>query len=183
MLAAARRAAAEVDADLVLVPAGSGLELGDEFEHAVLGLGDGEVAELDAGAAHAAFAEVRGLVVEAERVEVGLERGEIRLGHVQDEEILLCGETDRVQSGRAIFFGEGAEFAEDAIADASAGEADADPVKIALLLLVNAEVIGLLVFDDGEVRVPLHLEIQQFLHFRRRPFSMPPRATNRRRGT
>ncbi len=41
MLAAARGAAGEVDANLVLVPAAGGFELIDKGDHAVLGLGDG----------------------------------------------------------------------------------------------------------------------------------------------
>ena len=58
MLSATGWAAGEVDADFVLVPAAVGFELIDQCDHAVLGLGDGEIAEFDAGAGDAAFAEV-----------------------------------------------------------------------------------------------------------------------------
>ena len=82
MLAAGTRATAEVDADFSLVPTAGRFELIDERDHAVLGLGDCEIAELDAGATDAAFPEIGRLVVEAEVVHLALEVGEIFLGDV-----------------------------------------------------------------------------------------------------
>ncbi len=77
--------------------------------------------------------------------------------------------------GAQYFAARAPSFAEDAVADAAAGEADADPVKIALLLLVDAEVIGLLILDDGEVGVALELEVEQRLDFAASAaLSMPP---------
>jgi hypothetical protein len=108
MLAATGGAAGEVDADFVLVPAAGGLELIHQCDHAVLGLGDGEVAEFDAGAGDAALAEVGGVVHELVRVEVGLEGGDVGLGDVDEEEVLLVGEADGIEAGGAVFGGEAA---------------------------------------------------------------------------
>jgi len=60
MLAAGTRTTAEMDADLFLIGSALGLKLFHEQHHAVLRLGDGQVAELHAGARDAALPEIRG---------------------------------------------------------------------------------------------------------------------------
>jgi hypothetical protein len=57
VLAAGTRAAAEMNPDFAFVPAALRFELIDEFDHPVLGLGNGEVAKLDTRATHAGLCE------------------------------------------------------------------------------------------------------------------------------
>ena len=108
------------------------------------------------------------------RVEFGLERGEVRLGDVDQEQVLLVGEADGIQAGRAVFRREVGDDFELAAADAAAGEVDADPVEAGLFLRVDAEVIGLLVLELGEIGVALEREIEARLDFLRRSRSHAP---------
>ena len=184
MLAAGTRAAAEVDADFVLDTSRTWLSSStDEFEHAVLRLGDGEVAEFDAGAAHAAFAEVGPDCSRAPKVvEFGLlSAGEIGFRDVERGAGFACWSGGCCPGRARCISRRGSEiFAEVAVADASAGEADADPVEVALLLLVDADVVGLLIArDDGEVGVRLQLASRAALRFPSSIRSCTPVAMNK----
>ena len=97
VLAAGVGAAGDVEADL-LVEAGETLfELGDEPLVEGLGLGDGELAELGAGAGDGSAPEGGDVDVEAECVELDDEAGGLAVGHVDDEDVLADG---GAQAGR-----------------------------------------------------------------------------------
>ena len=85
VLSARRRAAAEMNADFVFIPTARRLQLLDQTDHPVFGFRDGEIAKLDAGAAHAALAEVGRFVNQAVGVQLGFERVEVCFRHVDDE--------------------------------------------------------------------------------------------------
>ena len=76
--------------------------------------------------------------------------------------------------GRAILRGEIADLSQGLVANAAAGKANADPVKVALLLLVDAEVIGLLVRDVRKILVRFQLEAEQRLHLLAASRVVPP---------
>jgi len=90
-------------ANLVLVGRAFGLELFHEKHHAVLRLGDGEIAELHAGTRNAALAEIRGLVGKAVGGEVGLQRGEIYFRDIEQEQVLLVRRGNTVEARLGIF--------------------------------------------------------------------------------
>jgi hypothetical protein len=85
-----------------------------------------------------AFAEVRRIVVATERVQLALSAGRFASGMFTEQEVLLVGQANLVLAGRGILDGERAELAENAIAMRPPGKQTPTPIKIALLLLVNA---------------------------------------------
>ena len=91
MLAAGVGAAGDVEADLLVEAGEAVFELGDEPLVEGLGLGDGELAELGAGAGDGAAPEGGDVDVEAEGVELDDEGGGLAVGDVGDEDVLADG--------------------------------------------------------------------------------------------
>ena len=100
----------------------------DQFDHAILGFAKGEVTEFDASAADATLAKIGGIIVEAESGEISSQSGQISLGNIDDDEILFIGEANLILIRCAIFGSDFTDFGEDAVADATTGKANADPV-------------------------------------------------------
>ena len=67
---------------------------------ALAGLGEGQLAELDAGAGHQVLAPVRRPRRQAQRVQAGDQLVELVVGHVEDDQLLVRREADAVASPR-----------------------------------------------------------------------------------
>src|SRR6476660_189411 len=86
------RAAVDVDGDvqvLDVVGVEPALQLGDERRRPDLGLHDGELAELDAGAGHGAAPPRRRLGLQPDLAQRGHQRPDLLLRHVQDQDLLV----------------------------------------------------------------------------------------------
>ena len=83
------RAAVDVDRDRDVEVREALLELADQRLGAVLGVDDRELAELDAGAGHRVAPPVGQARGQADLLEVGGERGDVRGGHADDDQLLV----------------------------------------------------------------------------------------------
>ncbi len=115
------------------------------------------------------LAEIGGLVIESQLGRASaLSGGRLASGTLMMSRFCLLVRRMASSPGAQYFSGQLAEFPELRIADAAAGEANADPEKVALLLLVDAEMVRFLVGGEVEIGVPLRA--------RRRAAARPRRA-------
>ena len=138
VVAAARRAARPVDADgLAIVDLA--LERLREFQRARLGLDHGEVAELDAGAAHQSAHDRRGVVAKNLQQGLGRQIAELRVGHVGDDDVLVRREPHLTG---AISLGEPRDLFELIARDTPHRDREPDVAQRGVLLAEDSDVIG-----------------------------------------
>ena len=123
------------------------LELGDQVAGAVLGVDDGELAELDAGAGHRVAAPVRRPGREADRVERRRRSASTRSASTPISTIFWYG-VSRAPATPYCSTRSASAVSERA-GDPADGRRDAD-VELAVLLLVHADVVALCCGEPGD---------------------------------
>ena len=164
MLSAGVGAAGDVQLDL-LVEAGETLfHLADEPLGEALGFGDGELAELGAGAGDGPAPEGRDIDLKADAVERDDQPGGVCVGHVDDEDVLH----DRgAQFTVAVLVGELGELQELVAGEPSAQDACADRRQAGLALRSDADVVAVDVVRDDVVSDGAWVELVTELLFER----------------
>src|SRR5665213_2116905 len=94
VLAATVGAAGNVQLDLLVEAGETVFHLADQPLRKAFGFGNGELAELGAGAGDGAAPEGRDVDLEAERVQLDHERGGFLVGHVDDQDVLHDGRAE-----------------------------------------------------------------------------------------
>ncbi len=145
-LSAGVGASGDVDADLLVEAGEAVFEFGDEPLVEALGLCDGELAELGAGAGDGSAPEGGGVDVEADAVEFDDECGGFAVGDVGDEDVLPDG---GAELSVAVFVGEVGEFGELVAGEATVQDGSSDGAEAGLLLRGDADVIAVDVVGDG----------------------------------
>ena len=130
------RAAVDVDGDRHVELSIDVLEPLLEFGHQCLcplaGLGERQLAELDAGAGHQVAPPVRRRRRKTQRVQPCAQLVELVVGHVQDDQLLIGREADAVRPRR---LGQVGDLAQDGARDASGDGRDPDGVEAVTQLL------------------------------------------------
>jgi hypothetical protein len=167
VLAAGVGAAGDVELDLLIEAGEAILHLGDEPLGEALGLGDGELAELGAGAGDGAAPEGGDIDLEAEGVEGDDQLRGAVVRHVGDEDVLHDGAAELAV---AELVGQLRQCSELVAREATAEDAGADGRKAGLALRRNADVVAVDVVGDelggvdGNVQFVTELVLDSFEH-------------------
>ncbi len=160
VLAAGVGAAGDVELDLLVEAGEAVFHLGDEPLVEALGLGDGEFAELCAGAGDGSAPEGGDVHLEAEGVELDDERGGLAVGDVGDEDVLHDGGAELAV---AVLVGEVGELDELFATETSVEDGGSDDGEAGLLLGGDTDVVAVDVVGDyvggGGVGVELVAEL------------------------
>ena len=139
MLAAGVGAAGHVELDLLVEAGETVLHLADQPLREALGLGDGELAELGAGAGDRPAPEGRDIDLETEGVELDDEGGSLLIRHVDKEDVLHDG---GAELAAAVLVGEIGELHKLVAGDAAGEDAGADRGEAGLALRIDADVVA-----------------------------------------
>jgi hypothetical protein len=144
-------AAGDVKSNLLVEAGKALLEIGDEPLVEGLGLGDGELAELGAGAGDGSAEECGGVDVQAEGVELDDEAGNLVVRDVGDENVLADGGAEVAVTVFVGEVGEGDELiaGETAVEDRSADGGEAGLALWGDSHVVAVDVAGGGIFGDG----------------------------------